>query len=605
MRLPTPCLPWRSAPLGWAVAGVLLIAGVPPFLRMPPWCDLTLYDLAVANLLRGGVPYRDLFDTNLPGFPLLLAGVRLALGWSTEAVRAVDFAIVGVLVWLLAKLARRGGATPAGIAWLVAGAAGFYPFVSEFNHCQRDVWLVPAVLGVALRRIARAERGGTFREAVVDGLILGFFAWVKPHLLIPAAAGWVATAWPMARVSPRPLRALGLDFLGNWLGGVLVAATFASWLYFTGAWPYLREVFTFWNPGYLAVIRSEFPLRWNDQLHIFPPWSELQVLALPVAVLTLLDAGGHVGRVLPKWLYAPAASLDERLARTSLASIYLAWTAQGLVLQRGFQYVHIPEVFLLLGLLASQRWAAAFLGLVLAVACSLSLVEMERMPDDLRDPSDILRDRPFVERMQLPHPLFNAARMSRWADCWRFGLDDRDYFERRNAVGFQVNYFAGTNWVELDEVANFLRSQNPPVADGELLAWHDSPHVLYLMLGVRPAIRFVHLSTVTAMGEPQYERMRDETKAAAPRVRFAVTDLYRVFNRGVPFDVARMSQPGTNGFLPPALAKDLPNLAATFPLNQPTVFRSGQGRGRYVVHRVVEFTDDCRINTHLGVDLLD
>src|SRR2546423_1846980 len=130
---PTPRdrpLPWRRAWPGWVLAALFLAAGVPLFLRMPPWCDLTLYDVAARNVMHGGVHYRDVFDTNLPGFVWLLVGVRRAFGWDTEAVRAVDLAVVAAVVWLLAKFARRAGATPAGVAWLVAGAAFFYPFTS-------------------------------------------------------------------------------------------------------------------------------------------------------------------------------------------------------------------------------------------------------------------------------------------------------------------------------------------------------------------------------------------------------------------------------------------------------------------------------------------
>ncbi|HEY1190874.1 MAG TPA: hypothetical protein VGE74_24800, partial [Gemmata sp.] len=59
---------WRSARLGWALAAAVLVAAVPLFLAMPPWCDVTLYQMAARNVLQGGVHYRDIFDTNLPGF---------------------------------------------------------------------------------------------------------------------------------------------------------------------------------------------------------------------------------------------------------------------------------------------------------------------------------------------------------------------------------------------------------------------------------------------------------------------------------------------------------------------------------------------------------
>lgn len=39
-----------------------------------------MYDVAARNILRGGVHYRDVFDTNLPGIVWLMAAIRSAKG---------------------------------------------------------------------------------------------------------------------------------------------------------------------------------------------------------------------------------------------------------------------------------------------------------------------------------------------------------------------------------------------------------------------------------------------------------------------------------------------------------------------------------------------
>src|SRR4051812_16662984 len=87
VKLAAARLPWRSARVGGLVAAAALLAGLPLFLRMPLWCDVTLYDMAARAILSGGVHYRDVFDTNLPGYPLLLAGIRWLFGNSMEVVR--------------------------------------------------------------------------------------------------------------------------------------------------------------------------------------------------------------------------------------------------------------------------------------------------------------------------------------------------------------------------------------------------------------------------------------------------------------------------------------------------------------------------------------
>ena len=71
--------------LGSLVTLFVLAAATPLFLCMPLWNDVTLHDMAVRSMLRGGVHYRDVFDTNLPGIDWLMAGVRFAAGWRSEA----------------------------------------------------------------------------------------------------------------------------------------------------------------------------------------------------------------------------------------------------------------------------------------------------------------------------------------------------------------------------------------------------------------------------------------------------------------------------------------------------------------------------------------
>ena len=149
--------PWRSAALGWLVAGAFLALGVPLFLRMPLWCDATLYAVAAREISTGGVHYRDVFDTNPPGFVWALAAVRGTLGTSQLAVRAVDLLIVVLVVAGLLWWARRAGASGAAVAWCAAACAAFYLFVPEFCHAQRDVWMMLPAGAAILLRMRRAQ----------------------------------------------------------------------------------------------------------------------------------------------------------------------------------------------------------------------------------------------------------------------------------------------------------------------------------------------------------------------------------------------------------------------------------------------------------------
>ena len=269
--------PWRSAQCTGAILGIALLVGVPVFLRMPPWCDLTLYDVAARSLLNGGVLYRDVFDTNLPGFVWALAAVRAVLGWSYEAVRAVDLLVVAGIVALLDRLAARAGASQPARTWAAAAVAAFYPFTSEFNHCQRDVWMRSGPRRRGPRPPAGRRRdharltGGRARRGAV-----GLAVWVKPHAAVPAASscGWLTVpgSWACGRGRGRGHRSAR-----QLLGGSLVGTAGVGLLAASGAWPYFVEVFTFWNTGYAAEMWAELPVRCEfAQLPLFPPWSYLQ-----------------------------------------------------------------------------------------------------------------------------------------------------------------------------------------------------------------------------------------------------------------------------------------------------------------------------------------
>src|ERR1700739_1709993 len=100
----------------WLVTIGFLVIGIPLFLRMPLWCDVTLYQISARNMLSGGIHYRDVFDTNPPACSWMLCAVQATLGMSSEVVRLVDLAIVIAVTAFLLYLARSAGATHTGVA---------------------------------------------------------------------------------------------------------------------------------------------------------------------------------------------------------------------------------------------------------------------------------------------------------------------------------------------------------------------------------------------------------------------------------------------------------------------------------------------------------
>lgn len=573
-------------------AALIIAVGVPLFLRMPVWCDITLYDTAAATILGGGTHYRDLFDTNTPGYVWLLVGIRSLVGWSSEALRVVDLAFVGGVLFVLDRLARRGGATPVNRLWMAAGGLGFYLFTPEQVHCQRDVWLaLPALLAVAgrLKRITEF-RPRVYGPAVVEGLLWGCAVWIKPHFLLVAVAVWLLTIRRLAGVHPRPWPAVGRDLLGSLTGGGAIGLLGIVYLFASGTWPHFVEVMTFWNVGYMETTLATLPDRLDSGLIWFPPWSFLLPPTVMLATLGLIDARIWSGRfrhpeqggVLHQWAYSRylfrGGSDRERYTRAVVGGVYIVWVSQSLILQRPYHYAHAIEVLLSLLVWATYRWNVSA---VVAVWLGLVGAGWAVAPLTLRTWSDTNPTAGFV---LTPHPITNPDRLKLWPACVRPTELEAEYWRRQDALRYETFHAAAIGWSELHEVAEFLRPHD--VRDRELVCWHDSPHPLYLRLVVRPGIRFMHVNTACLIGREARERVRQELWGN-PAVRFVVIDLrwYALLATLYDGNPGLYEEQGIGGQLlpprmPPEELQDLPFLTSL------PVFRSSGGRGRYVVFAV-------------------
>src|SRR4029453_19624371 len=102
--------------------------------------------------------------------------------------------------------------------------------------------------------------------------------------------------------------------LVNLGGGLGVGAAGITALVASGSLPAFWEVMTVWAPEYAALARSELDMRYDQELHWFPPWSLLLIPSVVLAVLSIIDAApwigrppadgpGPIGRLLPCWAW--------------------------------------------------------------------------------------------------------------------------------------------------------------------------------------------------------------------------------------------------------------------------------------------------------------
>ena len=139
------------------------------------------------------------------------------------------------------------------------------------------------------------------------------------------------------------------------------------------------------------------------------------------------------------------------------------------------------------------------------------------------------------------------------------------------------------------------------VTDGDVIAWHDTPHAVYLELGISTNFRFMHITTTLISPDHFWRASRELRKDALPHARFLVTDLLNAYRNAPEEGWRDFHDAGPDSYPPrfPAKGREL------FPYCEPVVFRSGGGHGRYLVHRVtpdiVERLNDRRVKFEFEV----
>jgi hypothetical protein len=507
---------------------------------MAPWADTTFFDICARTLLRGEVLYREVFLHGPPGMVLILAAIRHFLGWSYEALCAVDLVCVATIVALLVTLVQPGGFSRAGRLWAAIALMLFYFGTSEWCHCQPDMWmLVPALLALWLRQqqvVAIAFRkgvGGMFLlRPGLEGALWGTAFLMKPFVAVPAVLTWLVGAALVLRRRKRALGLVFLDGLATCSGGFLIIGLAAGWLWRSGNWPYFIQAME-WNDEYFwgsesLMARTERMLKFAffaDPI----PMGAIHLVAVPAAIATIV-----LTLVRGRWAKADTSREPQpgegghegggSAAPALIASFYLAWTIQANYLQRQFDYHMVPAILLGIALLAGQRWfwRSTFVQFIVLPACLIV---------------------PAVE-----HPLFRPFRVALWPRCVCEGSTP----QLRDWLGLEIHQVANPSWQEMEPVATYLRDHD--VRDRELTCYGTSAVSLYMQLDVKPSTRYVLLWAIIRFFPTHLNEIRANLIASPQR--FAVCD-----ERDMPLS---------------------PGSGAWYPWSEPVVFRSG----RYQIRRI-------------------
>jgi hypothetical protein len=531
---------WRD----WSALAALLlvlIVCLPIFVCMAPWVDATFYDVCARVIQRGGVLYRDTFDTNLPGMAWLHLAIRSLFGWRSEVLRAVDFLVVAGITYLLvhwdAALPRYGR------LWTAVALLAYYFSTSEWCQNQRDVWmLLPCLLALYLRRYQLLMPKPAFQTLLLsglEGLLWGAAVWIKPMAFVPALACWLFSAlWRYWSASM--WRAARIEGAGLLAGGLVAGGAGCLWLWQTGAWGPFWDILLNWDPEYQAFF-MRWPHRWKH-LQFWcvtnMPWCLVPTVALPLAAITL--ASIFQRREMPT---------GKRLAQALLAVLYLSWIGQVLLFQGWYPYHWTPSVLLGLALLATwlrmpaePQWRFV-LGFHLLLFAGLAL---------------------FM------HPVLRPQRLATWWTCLTQGSSNE--LRDQLALTPQQGVWGGAiNWEDLQRIADFLRDHE--LSQDSLLCLHESTMPLYLELDRIPPMRYLFFGQAIGVYRAHSARMLEELSAS--QARYIVSDL--ALSGCWPPQAANDGVSETQ--LSPHFSKPL---SETFPWSEPIVFRSG----RYAVHWV-------------------
>lgn len=526
--------------LGWLALGILVVTNVPLFVCMPLTADPAIYDLQAHVVLDGGVLYRDILEPNLPGVVWVHIVVRSLFGWSTAALRVFDLCVVAAIIGLLTHWVRRArpelaAAPPIAAFFLFA----FYFSMSEWTHCQRDVWmLLPclAALGLRFRQIERlAAATASHRQlaswALLEGALWATGFWIKPFVAIPALC-----CLAVSSVAANRRGRLVPDGLGVLCGGLLVGAVGSAWLIKTGAWPYFWEIAREWNPTYFETGRERWTWpRYLAHFQRFAPWSAVHVVAIPLAVRSVLTARRRV---------ADESEIGDRGGRRVplFSAFYLGWLFQALALQHLLDYIHVPALLLALTIAACHwpmqpafrrlAWMGLSGGVVLIAVTS---------------------------------PVVQPKRLACWTRCFTEGGTPQMWSE--------LQLVPAPDWKALQPVMAFLERQN--IQDGELTTYNVFVVHLHRELGLSPSTRYVFLSVLAAIFPDRSHEIRQALEQSSQR--FVVTSLLEC---GMNPEELKGGSWGKAPSLPPTFPREH---LEQFPFNQRLVFRSGQ----YVVHEVV------------------
>jgi hypothetical protein len=327
-----------------SLLAIFLIAQVVFSLKWPITHDeAPLFYETFLMRAAGLVPYRDLFDFQMPGSYVAYSIIGRLSSFDAFRIRILDIIILAALLTITFFALRRFGKTPATLALRCArcsaGVAAALLFGLKYLHggpsmsLQREYLLLiflALAVWISMRDIL------TLKHRITLGLLFGLAAVIKPHAAIGLIPILLFDITDMVkRLKLTLLKAATTSILPAVAGFLIPILAMVAWLGFTGALtPFISIAANYW-PLYSQV---------NGQMEITSGATRMSLL-----LTQTLNLGGNGLWLIPALI---GVYFNQNKKTYLLASLALCYAIYPTFSGQFFAYHYIPFTYFII-LLAS------------------------------------------------------------------------------------------------------------------------------------------------------------------------------------------------------------------------------------------------------------
>lgn len=276
---------------------------------------------------EGRIPYRDIFDFQMPGSYIAYYALGLVSGFGPFRIRILDLLILAAIIFITFQAMRRFGKTPALAAGILFGLK--YLQGGPSLSLQREYLLL---VFIALSLLIGMRDTLTPKHRLSLGILFGLSAVIKPH----AALGLLPfLIFDIADIRQRPNmslpKAAWTSILPAAIGFAIPVSLVIAWLALTGALSsFLTIAFNYW-PLYSQI---------NGQMEITPTAERISFL-----LNQIWRVGGSGLWIIPA---AFGIYLNRNRQTYLLASLALCYAIYPALSGQFFPYHYIPFIYIII-----------------------------------------------------------------------------------------------------------------------------------------------------------------------------------------------------------------------------------------------------------------